>query len=232
MSKNVEFVPISEEIYSIIEPPKPAVNYVPDWLKQIPVLPHPNQDSPKICMPFMDTFTTGYIQELICDVHIKYIGKDERNGDVLQYNFSGGIRPVSTRMERKGSFSMLPKFDGYYQTELSWDTLWEPNTPAGYSTFYTHPINRPDLPFYTMTGIIDTDVYPIHGPVPFLIKQGFEGIIPAGTPIYQMFFIKRERWKSGKREYVPNFVEKIRYKAKRYFTGGYKKHFWCKKEYK
>jgi hypothetical protein len=232
MSKKINFIPYSKDIYDLVDAPKSAINYVPDWIKQIPNMPYPDQDSPKKCMPFMDTFATGYIQELICDVSIKYSGRNPKGLDIIEYNFNGGIRPLSTRMERMGSNSLLPKFEGFYHSELSWNSIWEPHTPSGYSTFYTHPLNRPDLPFYTMTGIIDTDVYPVHGPIPFIIKEGFEGVIPAGTPIYQIFFIKREKWASCKREYISNFTDKIKYKAKRYFTGGYKKHYWFKKEYK
>lgn len=231
MSKHVKFIPSSEDVYDLIDPPQRSSLYMPLWLKKIPDLPFPNQDSPKKCMPFIDTFCTGYVQELICDVSFKYMGKDEQGNDIVNYMYSGSLRPLSSRKERTGSNNMLPRFDGLYNAEFAWSSVWEPETPAGYSTFYSHPQNRPDLPFYTFSGIIDTDVYPVHGPVPFLLKEGFDGIIPAGTPIYQIFFIKREKWISSKEKYVKNFTSKISYKAKRYFTGGYKKLFWNKKEY-
>lgn len=231
MSKSLKFIPFSEDVYDLTEPPSRASLFLPTWLKKIPDLPYPDQDSPKKCMPFIDTFCTGYIQELICDVSFKYLGKNDKEEDVIAYTFSGGIRPLSTRKERMGSNNLLPKFEGFYNAEFNWNSIWEPITPLGYSTFYSHPLNRPDLPFYTFSGIIDTDVYPVHGPIPFLLKEGFEGILPAGTPIYQIFFLKREKWVAQKNKYIKNFTDKIKYKAKRYFTGGYKKLYWNKKEY-
>jgi hypothetical protein len=61
---------------------------------------------------------------------------------------------------------------------------------------FTHPINRPDLPFYTMTGIVDTDTFPVPVNFPFFIREDFDGIIPEGTPIAQVIPFKREDWKA------------------------------------
>lgn len=232
MKKIVSFIPKTKFIHDVIPSPSSAINFVPTWLKTIPKLPPPNQDSPKKCMPFMDTFTTGYIQELIVDVKFTYIGKDVEGADIFNYTYNEELKPLSSRKERRGANNLLPHFGGFYNAEFNWNSFWEPLTPPGYSTVYTHPLNRPDLPFYTFTGIIDTDIYPVHGPIPFILRQGFEGIIPAGTPIYQIFFIKRETWISNKQKFEENFIDKIRFKAKRFLESGYKNIFWNKKEYK
>src|SRR5215472_2332366 len=39
--------------------------------------------------------------------------------------------------------------------EFSWDF----ETPPGYSLLCTHPINRTDLPFRTVTGLVDCDTF-------------------------------------------------------------------------
>jgi hypothetical protein len=72
----------------------------------------------------------------------------------------------------------------------------------------------------------------ITGPLPFLIKRGFEGIISAGTPIYQITFIKRENWISKEIKYDEEFQKKHFYNIKKLLRGGgYKNFYWTKKEY-
>src|SRR5262249_47575076 len=45
--------------------------------------------------------------------------------------------------------SFLIKFINFWTVEL----------PPGYSLFVTHPVNRQDLPFHTLTGLVDADRY-------------------------------------------------------------------------
>jgi len=87
------------------------------------------------------------------------------------------------------------------------------------------------LPFITHNAIIDTDGWPITGPVPFVIKKGFSGLIPAGTPIYQMLFIKRDNWNSEQGEYDKLYNKKIEFSVRKFLKDGYKKQIWSRKEY-
>jgi hypothetical protein len=235
-NKKVVFKPESTMVGLIGHSPKPAKNYLPKWYKEMPLFQKSSSgrdsQSALSCMPFMDSFTSGYIYELACDINIKYNGKDEATGeDLLSYTWAGDIRPVSTRREDFGTSNLFPNFDGYYNMEIHWNSLWEPETPNGYSTMYHHPNNRFDLPFHTMTGIVDTDSWPVPGPVPFLLKKGFEGVIPAGTPIIQTTFIKRDNWESSTDKFNPEEYLKRTYKVKRKFIGGYKKAYWSRKNY-
>ncbi len=97
---------------------------------------------------------------------------------------------------------------------------------------YTHPFNRYDLPFLSLTGIIDNDTYYMENLAnhPFFVREGFVGIIPKGTPMLQMIPIKRDRWSSKFEKYDEDL--KIRFQdLRKYFTDGYKKLYWNKKEY-
>ena len=231
----VNFIPSSEEVEHAIPYPKPSKKFIPDWFRDMPpTLPTVDNagitGTAKMCMPFLDALVSGYTQELICDIEIKYNG-NENGKDIIQYNWAGPIRPFSTRFEEKQSPQFFPHFEGYYNAEFHWKTQWEPKTPPGYSTFYYHPSNRFDLPFQTFNGIIDTDKWSLSGPLPFLIKKGFEGIIPAGTPIYQMIFIKRDDWESMPSPYDEKFQKSHLYNAKNVFKEGYKKKYWSKKNY-
>jgi hypothetical protein len=183
----------------------------------------------KKCIPFLDSLTSGYTQELPCDVYFDCNTKED--DPLIKYRWGGGIRPLSTRREETNSSNSMPHFDGYYKTEFHWNTFWEPKTPPGYSTLYFHPANRFDLPFMTHNAIIDTDKWPITGPIPFVLKKGFSGMIPAGTPIYQMIFIKRENWTSEGLKYDEKYVKNITYSVRKFLQDGYKKQIWSKKEY-
>ena len=83
----------------------------------------------------------------------------------------------------------------------------------------------------THNAIIDTDKWPITGPIPFVLKKGFSGMIPAGTPIYQIIFIKREEWTSEGLEYDEKYVKNTTYSVRKFLQDGYKKQIWSKKEY-
>jgi hypothetical protein len=235
-SKDVIFVPGSKDSEILVESPNPGTKYVPSWFKDMPkekenIYKTATDKTAKSCMPFLDSFTSGYIQELPCDLEIINNGVDEDGNDLILYRWFGSVRPCSTRKEEFGAQNVFPNFDGYYNLELHWITNREPKTPKGYSTMYHHPSNRLDLPFHTLTGIIDTDAWSVAGPLPFLIKKGFTGIIPAGTPIYQITFIKRENWVSKKTEYNEDFHKKHIQNIKKIVSGGYKKFYWNRKSF-
>lgn len=229
MIKHIKFNANLEEHLGIIPSPKPSKKYIPDWIKSKTAHTGVDFDEPNKCMPFMDSFMYGYTQELICDIEIFYDGKTSDGHDQISYRWAGPYRPMSTRLEEYGKRVSIKKMDGFYYSEQHWNSFWEPETPKGYSTIYTHPLNRPDLPFYTFSGVIETDQYNLTGPIPFLIKNGFSGVIPAGTPIYQIFFVKREGWESSESVIDKNKKNKMTYLTKKLFSGGYKKYYWSRR---
>jgi hypothetical protein len=227
----VEFIPRDAGVYNSVPCPQPSKIYSPEWFKEIPnksvgIDENLIWKTLKHCMPFMDGMFSGYTQELACDITIKNDGLDN-----LSYSWSGNFQPLSSREDEGKDKNFMPEALEYYHKDFHWNTFWEPKTPDGYSTLYYHPSNRFDLPFTTMSGIIDTDKWSITGPLPFLLKRGFTGLIPAGTPIYQMIFIKRDSWESIKKEYDSNFNEEM-YNSIRESKGvGYKQLYWSRKEY-
>jgi hypothetical protein len=236
MKNNISFYPRSSFDGIRVPPPRPAKEFYPDFLKRMPnkVVDENNKETMTAvrCVPFIDSFTSGYIQELACDIEIKYDGNFD-GADIISYSWPGGYeyQPLSTRLEDRGEPNLFPKFPGFYNVDFHWNTVWEPRTPPGFSMMYHHPSNRFDLPFHTMTGIIDTDMWTVSGPLPFLIKEGFEGIIPAGTPIYQMTPIKRNTWVSKSEQYDEAFTESMNHKVRRFFDNGYRKAIWQKKSF-
>jgi hypothetical protein len=94
-----------------------------------------------------------------------------------------------------------------------------------------HPVNRYDLPFITLTGVVDSDIAMSPGNLPFFIKKDFEGIIPKGTPIVQIFPFKRDDWKSQEDMSLVEEGKKETLLALRLAFGYYKSYVWKKKTY-
>jgi hypothetical protein len=227
----VKWIPQNEFASKFIDPPKPAKNYMPDWYKKLPPFSTGNRPrdfgkrtntTAKHCMPLFDSFTTGYIQETWCDMAVTRLDNE------IQVSFSA--REQDLFVDGHDKNPIFPE-TGYYDKMLAWWTQWEPQTPKGWSTLYTHPLNQNNLPFYTMSGVIDTDRWPIGGKVQFYIKDGFEGIIPKGTPMYQMIFFKRENWKSEVSHHDQDWFVKTNKKVFDYFHSGYRNNIWVKKNY-
>ena len=230
----IEFIPSSPETQISVPEPEKSSAFIPDWYKKAepaniknPIFKNDgslHNTSLKMCMPFLDSLTSGYIQKTWCDIYIKNNKKDE----TVEFIYSHEPKIIGTR-ERKAIETY--EFE-YYPIEFFWHIEWINKLPRGYSALITHPLNRNDLPFTTLSAIIDSDKYH-HAPsgnLPFYIKNGFEGLIPAGTPMYQIIPIKRDPWK---KEILPFTIEnKKRFsEQKKYFWGFYKNFLWQKKEY-
>lgn len=237
---NINFNAVSRLTELSVKAPKPAREYVPSWYSEIPAFQNKKpsfSDSGtadrtlKMCMPFFDAISMGYIQETWQDISISLedVGKSQKS---FKYHFPTTPEIIGIREQAKYHYPIPKEF---YQFELTWHPVWIPQLPKGYSAIITHPFNRTDLPFYTLTGVIDCDTYN-HSQegsnLPFLLKEGFTGVIPAGTPMYQIIPFKRDDWKSSANEYNEDLQVHNIQKLRKYFWGGYKKVHWHKKIFK
>jgi hypothetical protein len=234
----VIFNPTSKMAELTIPPPRPARMYLPDWYKKYPAFA---TDKPEIsietgtanhtmrhCMPFLDSLTAGYIQETWQDFYFEEY-TNERGEKHIKYANAAEPEMISIR----GS-SVKPS-EEFYPAEFVFHPAWNPELPKGWSMLFVSPLNRPDLPFFPLSGVVDNDVYHVSqnpSNMPMHIKRSAKGIIPKGTPVMQMIPIKREDWESeiGKFDYDRelSLIGPIR----QYFWGGYKRTYWHKKSYK
>lgn len=212
--------------------PKPAKTHVPDWYKDAsrfygldkPVIDNNGliNRALKLCMPFLDSLTTGYIVELCQDVQVT------QNPFNAKWHTSPNV--IHALDERVAHTIPVPP--GHLNKSLVW---WNHNlvrTPKGYSSLITHPFNRFDLPFTTLSGVVDTDgIQDPTGAIPFYIKEDFEGIIPAGTPIYQIMPFKRDDWESKEDPTLAEEAKKEEIISKRITHGWYKRHSWKRKSF-
>jgi hypothetical protein len=143
---------------------------------------------------------------------------------------SGGADFIGSHSIKQFSSSMIPS--GYSENAYKFNINWAIKSPTGYSILVVHPLNRGDMPFQTLSGIVDTDDYNMPINLPFLLKSDFEGIIEAGTPIAQLIPIKREFWSHKIEEFDEIFSSQV---SKKFFTKiyrVYKNLFWKRKDYK
>jgi hypothetical protein len=235
MTKNIVFMSENEFIHSAIKPYSSAKNYIPDWYKKSPFwvddkkFSRNNVGLPdlaiKACVPFLDCLTSGYILELWCDIKVF---KDE-HGETKVVWFNPWSDPVRKRDSHVAEF--LPTPLGCSSDHFVWAIPYGIRTPAGYSVLFTHPFNRFDLPFTTLSGVVDTDGNGMFGGnIPVFFDKDFEGIIPVGTPIVQILPFKRDDWKSETENNELNY-KTIKYAIGKYVYGAYKRFNWHKKKF-
>ena len=206
----------------------PSKKHIPGWYKDIKAYNNSNiefiEDNPvkslKSCIPFLDSLTSGYMVELWSDIHCK-----KQNGShIVTY---AANNPVGVRNVKSLSKSTIPS--GHSEQEYTWISPFFIKLPKGYSALVTHPLNRFDLPFTTISGIFDG--FLAEGNIPFFIKDDFEGVIESGTPIFQILPFKTENWEIEKNKDLKNDSYDYASKVKQKFFGYYKNNIWTKKEY-
>ena len=212
-------------------PLTPAKNHIPDWYKKIPKWKNNKiydvengfNNTLKQCMPFLDAFTTGYVVTLPHDIYVT------NNNGVPFLSWKDSKYPPQSR-DSVADSNLVPF--GHFPMEFVWNFSCATLVPKGYSVLITHPLNRHDLPFTTLSGIVDGEmIMHTKGNVPFYIKQNFEGTIPQGTPIAQLILFRQETWKSKKQSGLIKKGEIYNSSSMSTLIGWYKKTFWTHKKY-
>src|SRR6202451_2761070 len=193
----------SAELQKLIPHPFPAMLALPDWYKALPQkafnsVAGETTHTVKKCPPFIDAMTYGFIIPLPIDVVVK-------DGE-FSWNFDGSRSFVSEDAHSPVSFHDPGQVAGtpFFDEDrfiIKFNNFWTIQTPPGYSLLFTHPVNRADLPFTTLTGLVDCDTF-TNSPVNFPARwhdTGFNGVLPKGTPVAQCLPVKRESW-SGRFE--------------------------------
>ena len=196
-NKEIEFIAVNKLSSEVFDKPQKTSSLVPEWYKKqgkytedkfhVADNGNPNHTI-KSCMPIFDMMTAGYTITLPADVYFEEDGAVKWSTDMLS----------AVESHPKSQFSEYNVPDGY-KKNIAYKFIqpWIIKTPPGYSTMFVHPTYTPDLPFYTLPAIVDTDKHPIMVNFPFFLKEDFTGLIPYGTPIVQIIPFKRENWKSS-----------------------------------
>jgi hypothetical protein len=176
--------------------PVPARGALPDWLRAMPAKAHSDIHGREIrtvkqCPPFVDAMAHGVMILLPCDVAVER-GFFSWAWDIPEPATSEHPRaPLSFHVPAQ--FPDAP-FAREGQAALKFNSFWTIELEPGWSLFATHPINRDDLPFRLISGLVDADRFHDGGiNFPAIWTQPeFSGVLPKGTPVAQCFAVPRE----------------------------------------
>ena len=210
-----------------------AKSTVPKWYKEAPVwvspppkaTAHDAIPSVKLCMPYVEALTLGYVVVLPMDVVVTLANDGAQH---LSWRIGGQLVDI----REKSKISYFPAPMGCSDVQYTWKLPLSFSVPEGYSVLYTHPLNRPELPFFSLSGVMDGPfTTSMTGNVPFYIKKDYEGIINQGTPIAQLIPFKNESWVSEIKEgLLKEGVENSK-KSMAVMSGWYKSNYWRKKSF-
>lgn len=236
--------------------PKPIGEKIPNWWKEMPAYGGFRGDQPnekkinengeyngtiKRCVPILDSLSLGYVIFTDQDIYVNIEPHKNEAGEITGSTFRTVWRPgISTGKQLEGHpFAQAkehPLAKQYPNRDIfKFISPWHIITPPGYSTLFMPPMNNPNGYFEALPGVVDTDTYTNIINFPFVMTESeWEGIIPAGTPVVQVFPFKRESWQL-ETESTQEDVEQINKQQRlfsTYISSVYKRFFWQKKEFK
>lgn len=175
--------------------PIPARAALPDWLRAMQARafsPTHGQDvrTVKQCPPFIDAMSYGFIMPLPCDVTVRD-GTLSWDWDVPPPSVHAHPRsPISFHVPEQVAGTPLHRSD---RVLVKFNSFWTIELEPGWSLFATHPVNREDLPFRLLTGLVDADRFSDVGILfpAMWTDPDFAGTLPRGTPVAQCFAVPR-----------------------------------------
>ena len=201
MSKKINFFASDIQAYHTEEPPLPAIKKLPDWYKKMSLkIKNTNNfgrssNTIKACPAFLDAMTAGYMLTIPQDIMIS----TGDNGEKLAYWQIAKEYPIFD-IDGSDRIVGLPIPDGYDNNVWNMVVFPRIETPPGHSVLVTHPMNRFELPFLTLSGVIDTDKHHAGLTISLFLRKNFNGILKKGTPVAQVFPFMRENWDHANNE--------------------------------
>jgi hypothetical protein len=194
MTKKIKFVAITKYDSEVCMKPTPAINYLPDWWRSgTPYIK--NEENPtgkkliidnfesnasfKKCTPMLDLLGAGYIVPLWSDVFIEEFD----NGVGIKWRVTKQVFDDHANQD-----VAVP--EGYHKNGFKFLNRWIPQLPKGYSALIIPPVGYPNGIFRPIPAIVDYDSTPHPLFPPGFIKEGFNGILEKGTPMFQIIPFK------------------------------------------
>ena len=202
------------ELMDTLPPPIPAVQGLPDWFKALPhsafnTIAQSEGQTVKRCPPFIDAMTYGFLILLPCDLKVE-------NGE-FSWEFDPPVNSIDNFARSPIAFHDPSQVAGtpFFQEDrfaIKFTNFWSIEAPPGHSILFTHPANRADLPFTTLTGLVDSDRY-ANSRVNFPAHWhdiNFNGVLPKGTPIAQCMPVRRASWRGRIEPMTDDDVARLR----------------------
>ncbi|MEL7253257.1 MAG: hypothetical protein AAGL23_03720 [Pseudomonadota bacterium] len=190
---------ITARCHPALEPllpkPVPAGQALPDWLKDMPgeIESDSLGGAPirtlKHCPPMIDAMRLGILILNPVDLHVK-------DGEV-SWDWDPPVMPDSAITRAPIGVHVPEQTTGSpLETDhliLKFINFWTLATEPGWSLHFHHPAGYPNLPFQTLSGVVDTDLFAdgyVHFPA--LLRMDFDGVIAKGTPVAQVVPVRKE----------------------------------------
>jgi hypothetical protein len=182
-------------LIDVLPPPIPAGEGLPDWLRTMPAKAYSALHERAIrtvkqCPPFVDAMRHGFLIRLPCDVRV----------DAGRFSWDWDRPPLTVENHPQSplSFHAPAQLEGtpWFAPDaviVKFNSFWTIALDPGWSLFATHPVNRADLPFRLLTGLVDADRFydaGINFPAQW-IAPDFNGVLAKGTPVAQCFAVPR-----------------------------------------
>ncbi len=176
--------------------PVPARQALPDWLRTMPRHTFSDMHGEEVrtvkhCPPFVDAMSQGFIIPLPCDVTVDR-GRLSWDWDIPPLAAAHHPRaPISFHVPAQVAGTPLHRPD---QVIVKFNSFWTIELAEGWSLFAMHPVNRADLPFRLLSGMVDADRFHDVGILfpAFWLDPGFSGTLPKGMPVAQCLPVPRE----------------------------------------
>jgi len=181
----------------LLPEPTPAARALPDWFRAMPsdvAAPSLGGEAVrtfKHCPPMIDAMSAGIIMPLVTDLVIA--------DNQVSWDWDPPILD-DARISRAPVGLHVPEqttgapFKTASNAVIKFLNFWTLEAPKGWSLLFTHPINREDLPFRTLTGLVDCDLFTdgyVHFPA-IWTDADFSGVLPRGTPVAQVIPVPRD----------------------------------------
>ena len=181
---------------AILPRPFPAKRGLPDWLRAMEMTAFSDFHGGPIrtvkqCPPFVDAMMAGFLIPLPCDVAVDR-GRFSWDWDLPAPSLPDHTRaPLSFHVAAQLAGSPLAAGD---RPAIKFNSFWTIELEPGWSLLALHPVNRLDLPFRLLTGLVDADRFNQAGIFfPALwTEPDFVGVLPRGLPVAQCIPIRRD----------------------------------------
>ena len=181
-------------LQAVLPRPLPARQALPDWLKAMPMTAASDMHEAaeirtvKQCPPFLDAMRAGFVFLLPCQL-------DYADG-VFGWDWDAPAPSLGGQPRAPINFHSSAQVSGAPfgpDNLIKFVSFWTVELPPGWSLLATHPLNRDDLPFRTLTGLVDCDKFHQIGllfPARWL-DPASPCVLPRGTPVAQCIPVLR-----------------------------------------
>lgn len=182
-------------LQALLPHPVAAAKHLPSWLAQMPgevaadsLGGHPVRTL-KHCPPLIDGLRLGVLVLCPTDICIK---SGELSWDwefPILSDTALSRAPVGVHVPEQAEGSPLAQ----HQLFVKFLNYWTLEAEPGWSLMFQHPLGYPNLPFQTLSGVVDCDLFAdgyVHFPA--VLDAGFEGVIAKGTPLAQVIPVQKD----------------------------------------